>query len=760
MTKMDIILGVTVKDGDDVTKLNKNLKDLGKSGKDAAPKLNAAGKATLDFGGAVKGLVAGGVLAAAGRALLDFGKQAITAASDVEEMQSKFNTVFKDLSGDVTQQLEEFADAANRSVFDLQGFAATLQDTFVPLGYARDQAADMSVQLVKLAEDLASFNNLNTEDVIRDLQSAMVGNTETLLKYGVVANQAALDQEALALGLDFTKGAMDGQTKAAATLSLVMKGTTDAQGDAINTADSYANVSKGLDAAIKDLSTSIGQNLIPAMTEAKKEATGLISSFSNWVKGNNAINQAVSDGIITQREANRLIDKVALTSYTAADAQEFLSEKYEQAAKELEDMAASAVGADKVLSNYAATTQEVAESFQLLDANSRSVESRILQLGGSISMSSQEAEELAYATGELGDSEERLQQNIDAVNDRLTKQTEAEELAAEAAAELARVQAELAAQSGDLFTRFSESGAAAFDMNESLYAAADASGASAEQLALLKIATGELTDAQAEALLKQVAIQQSVERLGEAYASGGISLQEYVNQAKAQVDEINNLDFSFNLEEGAVVIPDVAAETASIDAANERLAVAEEKVVAMGVAAETTSAQSASLDESALALTETISQTGIAFDDGSLSISEFESNMMNAGATVNNTATSVGALTQEVWSLNAAIDQVNSRTVRPGVADGVGGSANPDAAFASGTGGQFFTVPPGYPNDSYMVGLTSGEEIMVIPRGGGDTINNNNSRQSNVFNISAGTPREAVDPFNQALRESGIRGFG
>jgi hypothetical protein len=36
---------------------------------------------------------------------------------------------------------------------------------------------------------------------------------------------------------------------------------------------------------------------------------------------------------------------------------------------------------------------------------------------------------------------------------------------------------------------------------------------------------------------------------------------------------------------------------------------------------------------------------------------------------------------------------------------------------AAGTGGQYRTVPPGYPNDSFTMGLTSGEEYLVRSRG-------------------------------------------
>lgn len=38
---------------------------------------------------------------------------------------------------------------------------------------------------------------------------------------------------------------------------------------------------------------------------------------------------------------------------------------------------------------------------------------------------------------------------------------------------------------------------------------------------------------------------------------------------------------------------------------------------------------------------------------------------------------------------------------------------SPDEWYANGTGGQFLTVPPGHPNDSYTIGLTSGEQYLV-----------------------------------------------
>jgi len=295
--------------------INASEKSFAKVGKAAAAStkgIDASSKSMSRLNSTVGKLAAGGLLLGAGKALLSFGKASITAASDVEEMQSKFNTVFKDLAGDVTKELQTFADAANRSIFDLQGFAATLQDTFVPLGFARDEAAKMSVQLVKLAEDLASFNNVDTETVVQDLQSALVGNTETLRKYGVVATQAAIDQEALAMGMTFVKGQMDAQTKAAAILSLTLKSTTDAQGDAIKTGDSYANQLKGLQAATQELQVIIGTGLLPAMTELVVKATAVADALKPAAAAmsgeySNAVESIVDGNLEAAKSMDQLI---------------------------------------------------------------------------------------------------------------------------------------------------------------------------------------------------------------------------------------------------------------------------------------------------------------------------------------------------------------------------------------------------------------------------------------------------------------------
>lgn len=215
------------------------------------------------------GVAGAGVALAAykiSKAALQVGADLIRAASDAEEMRSKFNVVFREEAPRVVEELTKFGREVGRSSIELQGFAAGLQDTFVPMGFARSQAADLSVQVVKLATDLGSFNNLPTGDVVRDITSALVGETEPMRKYGVIINEAVIQNEALALGVWDGKGALDAQGKAAATLSVIMKGTADAQGDAARTSGSWANQMRRLESTVTDAKVALGEKLLPVMT--------------------------------------------------------------------------------------------------------------------------------------------------------------------------------------------------------------------------------------------------------------------------------------------------------------------------------------------------------------------------------------------------------------------------------------------------------------------------------------------------------------
>ena len=189
----------------------------------------------------------------------------VNAASRQEEILNKFNTVFGQNADEVAKWADSYGDSIGRATSDLMEMASGLQDIFVPMGFLRSEASELSKGLTQLAIDVASFSNASDEEVINAFKSAVVGNHETVRKYGIVITQAALKQEALTSGIIESDRAMTEQEKVLARINLLTNGTADAQGDAEKTADSFANRVKALQAAWKEFSEDMGRELIPAI---------------------------------------------------------------------------------------------------------------------------------------------------------------------------------------------------------------------------------------------------------------------------------------------------------------------------------------------------------------------------------------------------------------------------------------------------------------------------------------------------------------
>ena len=217
--------------------------------------------------------------------ILGIGAAFVKAAADAEETNSKFNTVFRNQADAVRDWAREFGDATGRSTIETVKFLASVQDLFVPLGLAREEATVLSKSVVTLATDMASFNNLPTKDVLRDIQSALVGNVETVRKYGVVLNAATVEQELLNMGIEGGNKAATAAEKALARYNLIVAGTADAQGDAVRTADSFTNRFIALKSSIIDLAQSFGEILIPAVQKMVEGLTKAIKFVEGLDEG-------------------------------------------------------------------------------------------------------------------------------------------------------------------------------------------------------------------------------------------------------------------------------------------------------------------------------------------------------------------------------------------------------------------------------------------------------------------------------------------
>ena len=241
------------------------------------------------FGASLKKLA--GVMAATfgAQQLIKFGKDTVMAASNMEESLSKVRVVF----GDGAAAVEKFGASAavnmgisNQAALEAAG---TYGNLFQAFGLGQGESQKMSMSLVQLAGDMASFNNTSIDDAILALRSGLSGETEPLKKFGVALSDVRLKAEAAAMGLGTYSGTLPPAIKSQAAYSLIMKDTTLAQGDYARTAEGTANTMKTMGAQFEDAKVALGEALMPAFRSllgVLNKIIPMLKALGNFFKNN------------------------------------------------------------------------------------------------------------------------------------------------------------------------------------------------------------------------------------------------------------------------------------------------------------------------------------------------------------------------------------------------------------------------------------------------------------------------------------------
>jgi hypothetical protein len=269
--------------------------------------LKGSGKDVTTFGSQISafGKKAALAFAAAGVAFGAFAKIAVSSASDLAETISKVGVLF----GSSAKEIEIFAGTAAKSLGQTKQQALDAAATFAifgtSAGLSGQELSKFSIDFVKLASDLSSFNNTSPQDAINAIGSALRGEAEPLRRYGVLLNDASLKQAALSLGIiTTTTQALTPQQKVLAAQKLIFEQTTAAQGDFARTSDGLANQSKILTAQLENMKTEIGTALLPIVlqlaTAFSEKIIPNLQAFVYGLTGNNGFSDALTD---TQKKA-------------------------------------------------------------------------------------------------------------------------------------------------------------------------------------------------------------------------------------------------------------------------------------------------------------------------------------------------------------------------------------------------------------------------------------------------------------------------
>ena len=247
----------------DSSKLSSGLKsaraEIESTAKDSKSRLKSLDKSFSNVGKKMSLAVTAPVVA--------IGTASFKMAADLDDAIGATNQIFKGQS----QAMQTWANTIPTYYGIAEGEALTYANTMGAMlqnigGLTEEQASEQAQTLITLAGDLTAMFGGTTQDAIRALTGSLKGNNTMLDNYGMAVNDALIKNKAFELGLMKEGDEMSLATKQAATLALITEQTADVTGQANREAGGASGSMRAFRTEVKNLSTQIGQVLLPVIT--------------------------------------------------------------------------------------------------------------------------------------------------------------------------------------------------------------------------------------------------------------------------------------------------------------------------------------------------------------------------------------------------------------------------------------------------------------------------------------------------------------
>jgi phage-related protein len=234
---------------------------------------------STSFAGSLKKLIGPAALIGAGIAIGNFFDSAVKGASNLQAEFEGVNQIFGASAKAVQDYAKQASSLAGLTEVEALRAAKTMGLFAKSAGLSSDGAAKFSTDLVQLAGDLGSFNDIPAGQALAAIQSGLQGQAEPLRQFGVFLTEDALKAEAMAMGLSNGTSALTAQQKMLASYSLIMKSTTTQQGDFVKYASDFGNAQKTMTANFENMKNSLAQNLLPVLGQLMAAFTPIITKL-------------------------------------------------------------------------------------------------------------------------------------------------------------------------------------------------------------------------------------------------------------------------------------------------------------------------------------------------------------------------------------------------------------------------------------------------------------------------------------------------
>lgn len=470
-----------------------------------------------------------------------------TLATDYEDLteQQKFlnellfqgDTLINQVGGSVDSMSDPWARLSVQVQTTTESFKRWLAEGLLPTVQTINQ--DHATAVENIIE-----KNLAEADSIEDVREQLERLIKTRREAGGIGLFVTGTGEATQKGIEDTIKALARQAKDADELRAILEDIfgPDAIGDVRRYGHTIAEnvvVVEGVTLSFDELASTTKESTAAADQHAEqmervrqahlRAADGteeVNTELRNLFHGLEDTNERLEYTRRVVADAGQAVDDYEFGVEELREAEERREKIHEEVAKALIEEAEATKALAAHTGDLAAQALKAEDGLGFFNESLDDIGMHMVRVGGLTAEQSANLDELQEAYKKTEDSIRSLEGGLKGVglteeerNEQLTEQHERLEQLTAAMAPLLGIQGDLVSLTGQATLNYGALG-------DALFAAADAAGADAETLIGLKLAYGELTEAQAEFLLKQVAMQRQAETLGQLLADGNITIEE------------------------------------------------------------------------------------------------------------------------------------------------------------------------------------------------------------------------------------------
>jgi hypothetical protein len=199
-------------------------------------------------------------------------------------------------TGDATNT---FSHNLGLDLTEVMNYNAAIAQITNSAGMLGETSIDSAKALTMLSADWASLANLDTADVMQNFQSALVGQSRAVYKYGLDITSAGLAQTAMNHGITESIKNLSQQSKMQLRVLTMLEQSKVAYADLARTINQPANQLRMLQAGFKKLSLTIGSLFMPIVQKLYPYMNAVVmvlQDFAQWVAKLAGIKLGDTDG--------------------------------------------------------------------------------------------------------------------------------------------------------------------------------------------------------------------------------------------------------------------------------------------------------------------------------------------------------------------------------------------------------------------------------------------------------------------------------